>query len=101
MAVSLRPFSGKQCCLAKQRTRRPAGFYEQICCLNKQREKIMSKEEGLKPGQEAPASGQYQIIGPRGGQGPERTVVRGEPLPLPPTPSSGSTYTLVDRTKTK
>ncbi len=59
----------------------------------------MSKEEGLKPGQEAPASGQYQIIGPRGGQGPERTVVRGEPLP--PTPSSGSTYTLVDRTKTK
>lgn len=56
-------------------------------------------ESGLKPGQEAPASGQYQIIGPRGGQGPERTVVRGEPLP--PTPSSGSTYTLVDRTKTK
>lgn len=62
---------------------------------------MSSKNEssGLKPGQEAPASGQYQIIGPRGGQGPERTVVRGEPLP--PTPSRGSTYTLVDRTKTK
>lgn len=60
---------------------------------------MSKKPSGLKPGQEAPASGQYQIIGPRGGQGPERTVVRGEPLP--PTPSSGSTYTLVDRTKTK
>lgn len=60
---------------------------------------MSNKPSGLKPGQEAPASGQYQIIGPRGGQGPERTVVRGEPLP--PTPSSGSTYTLVDRTKTK
>lgn len=37
--------------------------------------------------------------GPRGGKGPERTVVRGEPLP--PTPSAGSSYTLVDHTKTK
>jgi len=60
---------------------------------------MSNKPSGLKPGQEAPVSGQYQIIGPRGGQGPERTVVRGEPLP--PTPSSGSTYTLVDPTKTK
>lgn len=59
----------------------------------------MSKTSGLKPGQTAPASGQYQIEGPRGGKGPERTVVRGEPLP--PTPSPGSSYTLVDRTKTK
>lgn len=60
----------------------------------------MSKNtKGLRPGQMAPHSGQYQITGPRGGRGPERTVVRGEPLP--PTPSPGSTYTLVDRTKTK
>lgn len=60
----------------------------------------MSKNtKGLRPGQTAPHSGQYQITGPRGGRGPERTVVRGEPLP--PTPSRGSTYTLVDRTKTK
>lgn len=59
----------------------------------------MSKKGGFKPGETAPHSGQYQIIGPRGGQGPERTVVRGEPLP--PTPSPGSSYTLVDRTKTK
>ncbi|RXD33247.1 hypothetical protein DB811_06840 [Xanthomonas perforans] len=59
----------------------------------------MSKTSGLKPGQTAPRSGQYQITGPRGGQGPERTVVRGEPLP--PTPSPRSTYTLVDQTKSK
>lgn len=59
----------------------------------------MSKNSGFKPGQTAPKSGQYQIQGPRGGKGPERTVVRGEPLP--PTPSRGSTYALVDPTKTK
>jgi hypothetical protein len=59
----------------------------------------MSKTRELKPGQSAPVSGQYQINGPRGGKGPERTVVRNEPLP--PTPSPNSTYTLVDRTKTK
>jgi len=54
---------------------------------------------GLKPGATAPFSGQYQIVGPRGGMGPERTVVKGEPLP--PTPSSGSTYRLVDKTRTR
>ena len=58
---------------------------------------MSKKPSGLKPGQEAPASGQYQIIGPRGGQGPERTVVGGGP----PPPSPGPTSTLVDRTKTK
>lgn len=57
----------------------------------------MSK--GMKPGEKAPASGQYGITGPRGGKGPERTVVKGEPLP--PTPKPGSSYTLVDKTKTK
>ncbi|GAA3133257.1 hypothetical protein GCM10020255_007930 [Rhodococcus baikonurensis] len=53
----------------------------------------------LKSGTPAPASGQYEIRGPRGGSagGQERTVVRGEPLP--PTPKSGQTYDLVDRTK--
>ena len=30
-----------------------------------------------KPGQKASRSGQYQIIGSRGGKGPERTVVKG------------------------
>ena len=53
--------------------------------------------KGLRPGQTASQSGQYQIIGPRGGGGPERMVVRD----LPPTPSPGATYVLVDRTKTK
>lgn len=51
----------------------------------------------LTPGTPAPASGQYEIRGPRGGEtGVERTVVRGEPLP--PTRRSGETYRLVDRT---
>ncbi len=54
----------------------------------------------LKPGQTAPASGQYGIIGSRGGDtGKERTVVRGEPMP--PTPKSGQSYRLVDRTRNK
>ncbi|RUV55413.1 MAG: hypothetical protein E5V25_01765 [Mesorhizobium sp.] len=57
----------------------------------------MAKSPPLRPGQLAPRSGQYEIIGPRGGKGPERTVVRNEPLP--PTPSKGSTYKLVDPTK--
>lgn len=59
----------------------------------------MSKTSGLKPGQSAPRSGQYQQIGPRGGRGPEVTSVRGEPLP--PTSTPGSTYRLVDPTKHK
>ena len=58
---------------------------------------MAKKPSGLKPGQQAPISGQYQQIGPRGGKGSERTVVRGEPLP--PTSKKGSTYTLVDPTK--
>lgn len=50
------------------------------------------------PGQKADKSGQYEIIGPRGGEtGEERTVTRGEPLP--PTPKPGQRYTLVDPTK--
>jgi hypothetical protein len=52
----------------------------------------------LKPGEKAPASAQYEIVGPRGGgTGKERTVVRGEPLP--PTPQPGQGYRIADRTK--
>lgn len=51
-----------------------------------------------KPGQDAPRSGQYVIVGPRGGvTGEERTSTRGKPLP--PTPKAGQTYRLVDPTK--
>jgi hypothetical protein len=59
----------------------------------------MSKSSGFKPGQEAPKSGQYQQIGPRGGSGREVTVVKGETLP--PTTAPGSTYKLVDPSKNK
>lgn len=63
----------------------------------------LGRQEGrtimsLKPGEEAPRSGQYEIVGPRGGRtGEERTVVRGKPLP--PTPAPGQRYELVDPTR--
>jgi hypothetical protein len=58
----------------------------------------MSKKSTLPPGTTAPASGQYEITGSRGGgTGTERTVTRGEPLP--PTPKPGQRYALVDPTK--
>ena len=58
------------------------------------------KQSTLKPGEHAPRSGQYEIVGPRGGKtGIERTVVGGEPLP--PTLCPGQRYILVDPTKTK
>ncbi len=51
-----------------------------------------------KPGERAPDSGQYPIVGPRGGDtGKERTVTRGEPFP--PTPKSGQGYGKPDLTK--
>lgn len=54
----------------------------------------------LKPGNIAPKSGQYELIGPRGGhKGFEVTVVKGEPMP--PTSKSGMSYHLVDPTKHK
>lgn len=52
----------------------------------------------LKPGKAVPRSGQYEIIGPRGGKtGEEITGVKGKTLP--PTPTKKSTYKLVDPTK--
>ena len=60
----------------------------------------MPDHKGLKPGQEAPASGQYAERGPRGGDTDhEVTVPKGKPLP--PTSKPGSTYDLVDRTHNK
>jgi len=58
----------------------------------------MCKKKGLPPGSKAPASGQYQQIGPRGGKGKEVTSVKDEPLPPAP---KGSTYDLVDPTNNK
>lgn len=56
--------------------------------------------KSFKPGQTAPRSGQYGIVGPRGGDtGKERTVTKGEPLP--PTPKGGQSYQLNDPTKNK
>ena len=47
-----------------------------------------------------PRSGQYEIIGPRGGRtGDKRTVIRGERLC--PTPKCGQGYKIVDPTKHK
>jgi hypothetical protein len=57
----------------------------------------MSRSTSLKPGQRAPASGQYRQVGPRGATGKEVTVVKREPMP--PTDKRGTTYKLVDRTK--
>jgi hypothetical protein len=55
-------------------------------------------KDTYKPGEKAPRSGQYEIVGPRGGRtGDERTVVRREPLP--PTPEKGQKYIIVDPTK--
>jgi hypothetical protein len=54
--------------------------------------------EILRPGEKAPASGQYEEVGPRGGgTGHEVTVPKGKPLPPTSKPKQG--YTLVDPTK--
>lgn len=52
----------------------------------------------LKSGQTVPRSGQYEVIGPRGGEtGVEITGVKGKTLP--PTSKPGSSYKLIDPTK--
>ena len=58
-----------------------------------------NSKSGFKPGQKAPASGQYQEIGPRGGPG--REVIVPKDRPLPPTTGPGRTYDLVDPTNNK
>jgi len=62
----------------------------------------MSKGKGpiYKPGQKAPESGQYGVVGPRGGKiGTEVTVTKGETMP--PTQEPGQGFVLVDKTKHK
>ncbi len=59
-----------------------------------------SKSAILKPGTLADDSGQYALVGPRGGKlGPEITAVAKKPLPPTPKPKQG--YVLVDKTKHK
>jgi len=54
----------------------------------------------LTPGTPAPKSGQYKVVGPRGGdEGREVTSTKGNPLP--PTQKTGEGYVLVDVTKHK
>lgn len=54
----------------------------------------------LKPGTPTPKSGQYNVVGPRGGdKGREVTSTKGNPLP--PTQKPGEGYKLVDPTKHK
>lgn len=56
--------------------------------------------DNLKPGTPTPKSGQYGVVGPRGGdKGREVTSVLGKPLP--PTQKPGEGYKLVDPTKHK
>lgn len=58
------------------------------------------QRKSFKPGEKSPRSGQYGIVGPRGGKtGQERTVVKGEPFP--PSPEPGQEYILNDPTKHK
>ena len=59
-----------------------------------------AKAPTYKPGQKAPVSGQYGVVGPKGGKtGSEVTVTKGETLPPPPKPGQG--FVLVDKTKHK
>lgn len=56
-----------------------------------------TKTTPLRPGQAAPKSGQYALVGPRGGNlGSEITGVKGKTLP--PTKVPGQGYKLVDPT---
>ena len=54
--------------------------------------------KNLKPGQPAPHSGIYDLVGPRGGDTGKQVVAeKGEPLS--PTPKSGMTYKLAQKAK--
>ncbi len=58
----------------------------------------MARRGNLKPGDTTPVSGQYPVIGPRGGDtGREVTSVQGKPLP--PTSKPGESYGKPDVTK--
>lgn len=53
-----------------------------------------------KPGEDAPVSGQFGIVGQRGGDtGVEVTAIKGKPLP--PTPEAGQGFVIKDPSKNK
>lgn len=52
-----------------------------------------------KPGQPAKHSGQYEIVGPRGGKTEYGEVTSTKGNPLPPTPEPGLKYNITDKTK--
>ena len=56
-----------------------------------------STSNPVKPGQAAPASGQYLVVGPKGGSHGEVTAIQGKPMP--PTPKPNQSFLLVDPTK--
>jgi hypothetical protein len=61
---------------------------------------MSKKGQVLKSGSKTPDSGQYKIVGPKGGKvGAEVTSIEGKPLP--PTPKPGQGFVLVDKTKHK
>lgn len=53
------------------------------------------------PGEIAPQSGQYEIVGPRGGKREGLEVTSTEGNPLPPVPEAGLKLKLTDATKHK
>jgi hypothetical protein len=61
----------------------------------------MARKNLYNPGSRTPRSGQYRVVGSRGGDvgGKEVTSVKGHTLP--PTPRAGLKYKLVDPTKHK
>jgi hypothetical protein len=61
---------------------------------------VPAANKPLKPGTKTPQSGQYLVVGPRGGKtGQEVTGVKGKTLP--PTTKPGQGYLLTDATKNK
>lgn len=58
----------------------------------------MARNQTSKPGTPTPASGLYDVVGPRGGKtGRQVTSVEGHPLP--PAEKPGETYRLAQRAK--
>jgi hypothetical protein len=53
----------------------------------------------FKPGQTADKSGQYDMLGPKGGFVKEVTIIKGKPFPPTEKPNSG--YKIADPTKNK